>query len=200
MERIVEFFKSITTNQIIDICIAVGIIVIFRIFSSTLSYIIIKMFKIKEKKNKKIKESAFYNPLRIFFILFGFYVAILFLKIPLKISEEIMVIVNRAFVIITTIVFAKGLAASFMPQSSLYKKIKEKTGKQNETDTMFDFSLKLVRIVIYILAVFIIITNLGIDLSGLIAGLGLGGVIVTLAAQDTAKNLFGGLVIFLEFK
>lgn len=35
-------------------------------------------------------------------------------------------------------------------------------------------------------------------MNGLVAGLGIGGVIVTLAAQDTAKNLFGGLVIFLD--
>src|SRR5699024_10163989 len=32
----------------------------------------------------------------------------------------------------------------------------------------------------------------------LVAGLGIGGIIITLAAQDTAKNLFGGLVIFLD--
>ena len=36
------------------------------------------------------------------------------------------------------------------------------------------------------------------NLNGLVAGLGVGGVIVTLAAQDTAKNLFGGIVIFLD--
>ena len=51
---------------------------------------------------------------------------------------------------------------------------------------------------IYIIAVFIILALLEIDLTGLVAGLGIGGIIVTLAAQDTAKNLFGGLVIFLD--
>lgn len=35
-------------------------------------------------------------------------------------------------------------------------------------------------------------------MSGLVAGLGIGGVILTLAAQDTAKNLFGGLVVFID--
>ena len=63
---------------------------------------------------------------------------------------------------------------------------------------MFDFSFKIIRGVIYVVAIFIIIANLGIDISGLIAGLGLGGVIITLAAQDTAKNLIGGVVIFLD--
>src|SRR5699024_9769599 len=36
------------------------------------------------------------------------------------------------------------------------------------------------------------------NLSGLIAGLGLGGVIVALAAQDIAKNLFGGMAIIVD--
>ena len=61
-----------------------------------------------------------------------------------------------------------------------------------------NFILKAIRVIIYIVAGFLIVTTLGINLNGLIAGFGITGVIVTLAAQDTAKNLFGGLVIFLD--
>ncbi len=197
MEQIIDFITNITTIQIIDIAIAIGIILFFRIFSGTISYIIIRMFKIKEKKAKNIKESAFYHPLKVFFILFGFYLAIVFLKVPLKIEPEMMIIADRAFIIISTMAFAKGLATSFTPKSSLYKKIKEKTSKEIE-DSMFDFVLKIIRIVIYLIATFIIITVFGINLNGLVAGLGIGGVIFTLAAQDTAKNLFAGVVVFLD--
>lgn len=197
MDQIVNFVENIKTEQMLDIVIAVGIILFFRIFSSTISYIIIRMFKIKEKKTNKIKESAFYSPLKVFFIILGFYLAIIFLKKPFDISDEVMIIAYRAFVIISTIAFAKGLAASFTPRSSLYKKIKEKTSRDVE-DSMFDFALKIIRFVIYLVAGFIIITAFGINLNGLIAGLGIGGVIFTLAAQDTAKNLFAGVVVFLD--
>lgn len=197
MNQIVKFLENITTVQIVDILIAVGIILIFRIFSGTLSYIIIRMFKIKEKKARSIKESAFYSPLKIFFIILGFYLAIVFLKEPLGITNEIMGVSYKAFIIISTLAFAKGLAESFTPKSSLYKKIKEKTSREVE-DSMFDFALKIIRFVIYIIAAFIIITALGVNLNGLVAGLGIGGVIFTLAAQDTAKNLFAGVVVFLD--
>ena len=43
-----------------------------------------------------------------------------------------------------------------------------------------------------------IITDLGFNLNGLVAGLGVGSVVITLAAQDTAKSLIGGLAIFLD--
>lgn len=197
MNQIISLIENTSALQIIDIAIAVGIILFFRIFSSSFSYIIIRMFKIKEKKTKNIKENAFYSPLRIFFIILGFYLAIVFLKEPLKITDEVMFITYKAFIIISTIAFAKGLAASFTSKSSLYKKIKEKTSKDVE-DSMFDFALKIIRVVIYIVAGFIVITALGINLNGLVAGLGIGGVILTLAAQDTAKNLFAGLVVFLD--
>lgn len=196
MEQITNLMENITAVQVVDVLIAIGIILFFRIFSSSFSYIIIRMFKIKEK-SKKIRESAFYNPLKIFFIILGFYLAIVFLKAPLHITDDIMFVAYKAFIIISTIAFAKGLAASFTPKSSLYEKIKEKTSKDVE-DSMFDFILKIIRAIIYIIAGFIVITALGINLNGLVAGLGIGGVILTLAAQDTAKNLFAGLVVFLD--
>ena len=63
---------------------------------------------------------------------------------------------------------------------------------------MFRFVLKAIRIVIYLIAGFLVLTELNYNINGLVAGLGLGSVVITLAAQDTAKNLFGGLVIFLD--
>lgn len=197
MNQIIDFVKNITTVQIIDIWIAIGIIIFFRVFSSGMAYIIIKMFKFKEKNSKKVKEGAFYNPLRIFFIILGFYLAIVFLKNPLNISQNIMEKVTKIFRIFSTIAFARGLAESFTVNSTLVKKMKKKIDKNIE-DSMFQFMLKTIRVGIYLVAGFIVITELGFNLNGLIAGLGVGGVIITLAAQDTAKNLFGGLVIFLD--
>lgn len=197
MSQIIEYLGNITSLQIMDVVVAICIIVLFKIFSPTISYIIIRMFKIRAKNKKVIKESAFYKPLAVFFTIFGIYISIVFLKVPLAITDEAMQIVKKIFEIVSVIAFARGLAASFDPKSSLVKKMKEKTSKDVE-DSMFDFILKIVRAIIYIVAGFIVITLLGVNLNGLVAGLGVGGVIVTLAAQDTAKNLFGGLVIFLD--
>ncbi len=172
MSRIINYISNITSEQIIDVITALCLIVLFRIFSSSIAYIIVRMFKLKVKNKKVIKESAFYNPLRMFFNVLGIYIAILLLKKPFQISNEIMAIVTKAFEICSVIVFAKGLAASFLPKSTLVKKMKEKTTK-NVEDSMLSFLLKIVRVVIYIVAGFIVLTLLGINLNGLVAGLGL---------------------------
>ncbi len=197
MEQLVVFWNRLTSIQIVDIIIAIGIIVFFRILSGTFSYMIIRIFKIKSKKAKEIKESAFFKPLKVFFIILGIYLAIVFLRVPLQINNQVMDIVTKAFKIISVIEVAVGLANSFTSKTILGKKLR-KSLSQKMDDTVFEFVLKVTRVFIYVIAVFLVLAILEINLTGLIAGLGLGGVIVTLAAQDTAKNLFGGVVIFID--
>lgn len=197
MDQFTSFIENIKTLQIVDILIAVAIILLFRILSSTFSYIIIRMFKFKAKKAKEIKESAFFKPLKLFFIILGVYLAVLFLKKPLNISQEIMNLVTTIFEIISVIAFAIALAKSFTLKSTLIVKMRKKAKRQYD-DASIEFALKIVRVIIYIIAAFIVLSLLKVDLTGLIAGLGIGGLIVTLAAQDTAKNLFGGVVIFID--
>ena len=197
MEQLADFWTKITSIQIIDIIIALGIIVFFRVLSGTFSYMIIRLFKIKSKKAKEIKESAFFRPLKIFFIILGIYLAIVFLRIPLQIDNRIMDIVTKTFKIISVLEIAYGLANSLTSKSALGKKMK-KSLENKMDDTVFEFVLKIARVLIYVIAIFLVLAILEINLTGLVAGLGLGGVIVTLAAQDTAKNLFGGLVIFID--
>lgn len=197
MEQLVDFWNRLTSIQIVDVIIAIGIIIFFRLLSGTFSYMIIRIFKIKSKKAKEIKESAFFKPLKIFFIILGIYLAIVFLRVPLQINEQIMDIVTKAFKIISVIEIAVGLANSFTSKTILGRKLR-KSLSQKMDDTVFEFVLKVTRVLIYIVAIFLVLAILEINLTGLIAGLGLGGVIVTLAAQDTAKNLFGGVVIFID--
>lgn len=197
MQQITDFISKITAVQVIDLLIAICIIVLFKVLSSSISYGIIKLFKLKNKKGRSVKESAFYAPLKVFISVLGIYLAICFLKKPLEISTSMMAFVTKAFKIVSIIIFARGLAKSFTPGSTIVNKILKKTEKQ-AVDSSTNFILKLIRFVIYTVAIFLIVTELEVNLNGLIAGFGITGIIITLAAQDTAKNLFGGLVIFLD--
>lgn len=42
------------------------------------------------------------------------------------------------------------------------------------------------------------LNNAGFDVGALIAGLGIGGLAIALAAQDTVKNIIGGLIVFID--
>lgn len=197
MEQVVNFIESLKAVDVVDIIVAICLIILFKVLSPSISYMIIKIFKFNSKSKKSIKESAFYTPLKIFFTILGVYIAVLFLKKPLNLPENVMEIVTKGFQIISVIAFAKALASSFTTKSSLIKRIR-KSWKNDVEDSMLEFALKVTRVIIYLIALFIIFAILQINLSGLVAGLGIGGIIVTLAAQDTAKNIFGGVVLFID--
>lgn len=65
-------------------------------------------------------------------------------------------------------------------------------------DTLLIFFAKIIKAVIVILAVLIVLGEFGVNINGLITGVGLGGLTFALAAQDTASNIFGGLVIISD--
>ena len=54
------------------------------------------------------------------------------------------------------------------------------------------------KIVIVILALLAVLQNVGINVTGVLAGLGIGGLAVALAAQKTIENLFGGITLILD--
>ncbi|MEA2064186.1 MAG: mechanosensitive ion channel family protein [Gemmatimonadota bacterium] len=55
-----------------------------------------------------------------------------------------------------------------------------------------------IRIVVLIIGGIMIIQNLGYSVSSLVAGLGIGGLAIALAAQDMVANLFGTVVTFTD--
>ncbi len=73
----------------------------------------------------------------------------------------------------------------------------------NKTDNDLDDQLmpilrKGVKMIIWVLAVVIGLNNAGYDVGALIAGLGIGGLALAMAAKDTVSNVFGGFTIFTD--
>lgn len=57
---------------------------------------------------------------------------------------------------------------------------------------------KATKVMIVILAVLAALQNVGLNVTGILAGLGIGGLAVALAAQKTVENLFGGVSLILD--
>ncbi len=56
----------------------------------------------------------------------------------------------------------------------------------------------VLKVFVTAVGVLFILQNLDVNITSLIAGLGIGGLAVALAAQDTIKNLLGGITIFAD--
>ncbi len=65
-------------------------------------------------------------------------------------------------------------------------------------DQVFVLLQKTLKVFVAIFGFLIIVQNFGINVMSLLAGLGLGGLAIALAAQDTCANFFGSVMILLD--
>ncbi|MCB1748253.1 MAG: mechanosensitive ion channel family protein [Gammaproteobacteria bacterium] len=65
-------------------------------------------------------------------------------------------------------------------------------------DAVVPLVTKTIKVFVTVMGVVFIADNLDIDITGLLAGLGLGGLAFALAAKDVAGNLFGSITVLLD--
>ena len=193
LNEILDFFKNLTIENAVDIGIGLAIIVIFKIISSPIAYMIVKMFKFKVKDKNKIKNNGFYKPLKSFFVIIGIYIGFMVLKLP----ADIFAVITKIFKICVILLATKGFSNLFDSNSESFAKLREKLNFDGN-DTTINFFSKVAKVLMYIIAGFILITELGYNLGGLATGLGISSVVIALAAQDIAKSFLAGISIISD--
>lgn len=192
-----QIISELNVEVVIQIIIAIGVIFVFRILSSVVSSIIIKMLRPKGNEKVSVKKNPFYLPLRTIFTFVGIYIALNIIKNATTISPDIQSILDKGIKILLILFVAKAFGEGLDEKNKVFVKIRDKSNRDIDKSTM-NAILRITKIAIYVLAGFMVISELGYNISGFITGLGLSSVVITLAAQDTAKSLIGGLAIFLD--
>jgi small-conductance mechanosensitive channel len=129
------------------------------------------------------------------FIPFGFFIAGIFISIHYALDEEL---INSRIN-----VWAKVLFISFLTiyiSRSIGALIRFYTGHQGAAIPNSSILVNLVRFVILIIGFVIVLNAVGISITPILTALGVGGLAVALALQDTLGNLFAGLQILAARK
>lgn len=141
-------------------------------------------------------ERSFEKPLRVLITVCGLYAA-LWISPAVPHSGAVWGIAVKCFRSLLILLLAWGFGrlcgSRELAGGLLLKKL-----DVNADGVLFPFLSKILRFLILCLALLIVAQEWNYSISGLLAGLGLGGLAFALAAQDMLSNLFGGLVIFLD--
>lgn len=140
--------------------------------------------------------SAFSKPMRVLFIALGI-LAALHLSPVLFRTGTLWPTAVKCFRSLLVILVAWGLfrisGSGELTSLFVVKKL-----DLNVDRVLLPFLSKALRFLVAALAVLIIAQEWNYNISGLLTGLGLGGLAFALAAKDTLSNLFGGLVILVD--
>jgi len=126
-------------------------------------------------------------------VLFWFVIIGLYFALPqIIIDTQALLIINKILLVATilsvTIVLSR-IAVGFVDLWT--EKIKEAIPKTT-------ILVNITRVFVLIIGILIILHSLGISIAPILAGLGIGGLAVALALQDTLSNLFAGLQIIVS--
>ena len=182
---------GVTYGQIL-VAIALFVLILF-IRPLFVSMLIKSALKLTSKTDTKYDDRVIKNlrkPLKFLFLILGLYifVSILYIQshfVNLLLSSLAM---YNLFWIIYTIVDAM--------QGIVYKGMKKLSGEHS--DSLSKFILRIIYILIWVVGASSILSIWGVNVTALIASLGLGGLAFALAAKDTAANLFGSIAILLD--
>jgi small-conductance mechanosensitive channel len=151
-------------------------------------FLLVWMSNVAAKTNWKgddIIIDSLKNVIEFFFVLSGIYFSVFYLPFTEKWSGLILKFVEVAFVLLFTVFVAKVATKAVRGYQNT------QDGKVQNTSI---FGI-VVKTIIYILGGLIMLQALGISITPLLTALGVGGLAVALALQDTLSNLFAGLQI-----
>ncbi|MFC1740941.1 mechanosensitive ion channel family protein [Nanoarchaeota archaeon] len=70
--------------------------------------------------------------------------------------------------------------------------------KTDLDDQLLPIVKKGTKIIVWLIAIVVALNNAGYDVTAVLAGLGIGGLALAMAAKDTISNIFGGFTIFTD--
>jgi len=187
--------KTLWGNMIKDWTIAIGIIVLSILLLHIVKRIVLtQLKKWSRRTNTTIDDFLVISIERSvlpFFYLLSVYVGLSYLAFGVKTQNilKIAILIATTFFAIRLITSVIRYMVENFTRSQQDAEIKRKQARG---------IVVIVNIIIWIIGIVFLIDNLGYDITTLVAGLGIGGIAIALAAQAVLGDLFSYFVIFFD--
>jgi len=101
-------------------------------------------------------------------------------------------------VVVVVLIIQGGFWLSAGISFFIRRNIQRRSEQDSSTTTTITFLGFLARLVLWVIVLLLILDNLGVNITGLVAGLGIGGIAVALAVQNILGDLLASLSIVLD--
>ncbi len=189
-----RIYNNEVQEILISLAFILGAIVLGRLVRWFAEKILPKLTAKTETQLDDVLVEVLKAPMLFALTLVGFWIGIKRLSMPANVME-MMADAYKFLLVISATWFISRAVSTFINVV-----LKEKVN--DESSRMDEHALSLIKkvssFVIWSIGVITALNNAGVDVGALIAGLGIGGVAIALAAQDTAKNIFAGMMILFD--
>lgn len=199
MQLVDSFWQTLNNLDIswLRYAVAVAVVLLSFVLHKIVIFFIAKELQRLTKKgvfaHDRLIVKAIDRPLALTFILFAIYLALLICKFPVAYQQHLDGGFTAALscLILWVLIRVSDLIISFVGQKLI---------ATDDTIVLQVMPLlrRSFRIFLLLIGAIFIVQNIGVDVGSLLAGLGIGGLAVALAAQESLANFWGTLVLLVD--
>ncbi len=134
------------------------------------------------------------KPLYLLVLAFGFELGLEVLMYPSPMPENIGLLFYAIYLSIGAYIVIVAIDSLFFDYLIKRGEIKNAQMRQE----LVNLVLSILKITVVTIAIFMLLVKMGVNITGLLASLGIGGLAIALAAQNTLSNFFGLLKIIFD--
>lgn len=191
LEKFPVMKNQILGNSFADISAALILFILLFLVFKFILFVIISRVKSFAKKTKTNKDDLLADILSVpgwnFFILFSAYISLHTLTISSVFSKWL----NYFFysIILYYLVKIIFVCVDYVRVNNLEKK---------DSSGFLDLWIKILKGLIWVIAVLVLLANMGVDITSVVATLGIGGIAIALALQNVLSDIFASLSIHFD--
>lgn len=187
------YYNNTGKEYLLAVLVFIGVLVVLKIFKTI---VVAKLKKLAERSKTDFDDTIIEivsNLKPPFYFLIALYLGIRSLTLPDLISQ----IVSILFLL--SVVYEVISASQKIIEYVAYKAMLKSGEEDGEANKSAIRTLSVVvKIILWSLGLVLILGNLGVDVTSLIAGLGIGGIAVALALQNVLGDIFASFSIIID--
>lgn len=192
-----EFLQiQIASNTLQAWLIATVIALAVLLLAGSIRFISVKQLIRLNKRNEAPLWSVLLAVVRrtkwVFLFILALFIGLLFIEMPAASRK----IINS--IVIVTLVIQGGLWASIALQVMIEQYRQKQLDKDPASVTTINVLNFIGKIILWSIVLLLVLDNLGVNITALVAGLGVGGIAIALAVQTILGDLFASLSIVLD--
>lgn len=189
------YYGNTLKEWLISLAIIVGAVLLNKIIILFNKHILVKLTAKTKNRMDDILFKMLQAPVLLGVMLLAIWIASSRLELDTRIDKFFSM--SYQFLIVLNITWFLVRFVNAVIEEYMVPKADDKSSKYLD-NTLIPIIRRAILGVIWAIGIMMALKNVGVDVGALIAGLGIGGLAFALAAQDTIKNIFGGITIFTD--
>jgi len=189
-----QFYNNTISDWAISLLIIIGAVVVTKLLIWFIKNIVKKLSAKSKTKIDDLIVDMLEEPL-IYIIALG---GVWFAVNRLTFTDQVSSYLEHGFWFVVILVVTWFIARLLEALIDEYLTPIVKKSESDIDDQLLPVARKAIKYAIWILGIIIALNNAGFNVGAVLAGLGIGGLALAMAAKDTVANFFGGFTIFTD--